>query len=696
MAGLDQLSRRRLGKGTNEGDDLVYADGVATPVELSLAAEESGLQIRYAERPLASLAEADFPCLALGRNGLAATLLGRQGDMLIVGRGGDVTALSLARLSRSFAGVIFHVGAADAAPGALRQAPEAGAQEPASGRSLIRAVLADLLSHRRRLLAELAVATALGNLFLIALPMFSMSVYDRVVPHLAMETLWALSVGIAVILAMDMIVRFIRLKLLDAASLAVSVPLQARLYARVLFARIGATPVTPGMLGSAVRDIEAICQCAVALVVSLAIDLPWFVGLTILLYAISGAVAVTPCIGLAILALVHVFGLSRHGEAAAAASLAGRQMNQAGETLGALETAKATTAERQLLRQWERLADEAAYASHRQRLTNGVIAQASLAVNQSMIVLALIIGVYEIGNSAISIGALTASTLLVGRMIAPMSQLMALFHRLAELGQCGRSVERILNAPQEVAAHADGQARRTPAGLIELRRAGLTYPDEQAPCLSGLTLRIAPGERVAIIGRIGSGKSSLMRLMMRLQDSTEGTISLDGYDIRQYRHRDIRRSFGYMRQDTVLFDDTLRANLCFGLDNVDPSAFERAVTISGVKEFAARHASGYGLRVGPRGERLSGGERQSVALARVLLGNSKVLMLDEPTAAMDITLEAMVVRELAAFAGGRTLVIATHRAPLLALVDRIVWLENGRLVADGAKEDVIGRLKASA
>ena len=204
---------------------------------------------------------------------------------------------------------------------------------------------------------------------------------------------------------------------------------------------------------------------------------------------------------------------------------------------------------------------------------------------------------------------------------------------------------------------------------------------------------IKPGERIGIIGRVGSGKSTLLRLLVRLLEPTEGAIRLDGNDIRQFSPREIRRKFAYMRQDTGLFDDTLRANLLFGLARPDPALVEEALAISGVGAFAGRSPEGFGLRVGPRGERLSGGERQSVGLARAMIGNPMMLLLDEPTASMDNTAERQIITGLQQWLKGRTLIVATHRAAMLDLVDRVILMHEGKIVADGPKEQVLKKLQ---
>lgn len=346
-----------------------------------------------------------------------------------------------------------------------------------------------------------------------------------------------------------------------------------------------------------------------------------------------------------------------------------------------------------MLRRWERLTDATAFAGHLNRLQSSLATIAAMAISQAAVVGTIIVGVYQIGAGAMTIGALTAATLLIGRMMAPMSQLGLYLHRLKQVSGSVAIVENVLSAKLESASDPTSQMRAL-QGLVEFRNVSFTYPGEKNVVLNGINLTIKPGERVGVIGRAGSGKSTLMKLLVRLNEIESGAYLLDGHDARQYAPEHIRRHFAYMRQDSLPFDDTLRNVICFGLDRVDEEAFRVAVTVSGVHEFASRHASGYGMRVGPRGERLSGGERQSVMLARILLGQPPAMLLDEPTSSMDNTMEMRLVGDLRQLIGDRTFVVATHRAALLSLVDRLIWLEQGRIVADGPKADVLKKMAA--
>jgi ATP-binding cassette, subfamily C, bacterial LapB len=274
-----------------------------------------------------------------------------------------------------------------------------------------------------------------------------------------------------------------------------------------------------------------------------------------------------------------------------------------------------------------------------------------------------------------------------------MSGLVALLVRGLQLLRSTEAIGAINAAPVETAGDSGRTAALPFTGSLALGNVSFGYGDAAQKVLRDISFSIEPGERVGLIGRIGCGKSTLLKLLPRQLDPTAGSLLVDGHDIRQYEPALLRRHMALMPQDSVLFDMSLRDNLRFGLTSVSEAAFERAVQVAGVHDFASRHPEGYGMAVGPRGERLSGGERASVALARTLLREPQLLLLDEPTASMDNELERRVVARLQDWLGSRTLILATHRAPLLALVDRVIWLEAGRVIADGPRDAVLQRLK---
>ena len=697
VADVDAIAERWFGR--REAEGMRFDTAVPTPEALADAAGRRGLAVVYEQRPLSKLRPADFPCVMLDREGGSRLLAAPDGEGFVsVLARGEIFRVPLAVLEARHAGTVFFVRPRLDAPSGPEQAqgdiaPGAGAAASVA-RGLFITVLRQMLTGHGRLFALLALASLIGNVLMLAIPVYSMTVYDRVVPHLAFETLWALTVGILIVLAADFAVRLVRHQLVDAMAVKTSVALQARLFSRVLRMPLDKAPRNAALLQLWMRELDGLCQTLPIVLVSAVVDLPFVAVVSVLLFALGGPVALVP---VAVAVVLGAIFLATHaiasGRAREASSLARAQATLVAEVADGLEAVKLAAAEGVMLRRFERVADASAFAGHEARHWAVLGSQATLSLGQLAIVATMLVGVYVIADNAMTIGALSAATLLVGRLMGPVGQFVASLQRLRLLVRSADGLDNVLSAPVEVGG--DMRAGAAIQGRFDLRGVRFVYPEAHAPALDGVSLVIRPGEKVAVIGRVGCGKSTLLRLLVRLCEPTAGSVLLDESDIRQVSPETLRRQVAMMRQDQVLFDDTLRANLCFGLDEVPEEVFDRAVSVSGVREIAARHPSGYAQRIGPRGERLSGGERQMVALARALMTNPRVLILDEPTASLDNTLEARVVRDLNAFVAGRTLVVATHRAQTLALADRIVWIEDGRVIADGPKDEVLRRLNGS-
>ncbi len=547
-------------------------------------------------------------------------------------------------------------------------------------------------------IAYLCLGGLLINLLGMALPLFSMAVFDRVIPHGANETLWALSIGAVLALTLETFLRHGRLKLADAIGHESSHVLQARFVRRLLFARAQRVPQQFGPIMPLVQEMEQSGRLMPQLIASLAVDLPFFIFLMIFIASISGPVVLAPLVATFFLVACHVLAhlMSRRAMRETMGAQ-GRQVQQVMDMVGGVERVRITNSGPGYLSSWEQVSDEAGYSGHVVRYWNGMAAQIAAVIVQVAIVATLVIGTYRIQDASMTIGALSAVILLVNRSLMPVSILAGLAFRAVQNVRALSALVPFLTEPVERAGDQAQPFRTQLRGKIDLHRLSVVYPGEIRPCLREVTLSIAPGERVALVGRAGSGKSSLLRLIARLIEPQDGRILLDERDIGQYDPAWLRAQIGLMLQDTTLFNGTLHENLVTGLPEIDPAYFDQINRLAGVADFASHHPAGYTLPVGPGGQRLSGGERQSVALARALMGAPAVLLLDEPTSAMDNGLEARVIAELRKLEPGRMgIIVATHRLPVLALVDRIIWLDQGRVVADGPKDQILKRLGVSA
>ncbi|MFN0265351.1 ATP-binding cassette domain-containing protein [Tepidamorphus sp. 3E244] len=691
LSGIDKASRQWRDHPSPPGAaaSMVEADP-STPETLAAAVDHLDAKVSYVNARLEDLEPHEFPAIALLNDGSSFLVNRRSAGGYIVDDESGERTISAEALEARQSGTIFFVR-----PRALADTDEVR-DEPFQDVSDGFDVFSDVVRHvwetRRRLFMQLIVASALSYAFLLALPLFTMAVYDRVVPHQAMETMWVLSIGVLLALALDFQLRFVRMKLVDAIGASSYLALQARFFRRVLNAQLVDAPRAPGPVAHQVKEIEQVCNLAPALMAAAVVDVPFFFILMGVLYAIGGYVVLAPLVGVIALGALYTVGHARTGSAIRkSVEISQKQSNQVFETVGALESVKAATAQSHLLRRWERISDEAGYYGHRARLWSGFATQSTLIVVQAVIVMVLIIGVYQIGTGAMSVGALAASSLLVGRMVAPVGSLIGQADRALQLSKSLGGLAQVLSTPQETPGDATRSTAQIRGGLT-LTGVGFSYPQSGRKALEDIHIDIKPGERVGIIGRVGCGKSTLLRLALRLHQPETGSVLIDGQDIRQFPPHLLRRACGFMRQDALLFDDTLYNNICFGLDSVSDADFEFATEISGVAQMAAQLPEGYSTRVGIRGECLSGGERQMVSMARALVTRPNLLLMDEPTAAMDSALELSVIRRLKPALVSKTLILATHRIPALELVDRLIVMERGRIVADGPKQDVLTHL----
>ncbi|MEM6914566.1 MAG: ATP-binding cassette domain-containing protein, partial [Pseudomonadota bacterium] len=424
---------------------------------------------------------------------------------------------------------------------------------------------------------------------------------------------------------------------------------------------------------------------------------PFFLLLLILLNLLGGPVIMAPLLGVVLLLGLHGYAHMRSKSSIEAAAEFNRQQsNQLVETLVGMPSVKASGAAGPLMRSWERIGDDAGYEGHRARTWMNLATSGQLIITQLVVVLTLVIGAFQVSAGLMTVGALAASTLLVGRSLTPLTQTLSHAVRLFHLAPSADVIARLIDLEQEKGGEALSQRRRPLSGSVEFSAVSFTHEGAARPTLNDVSFKVQRGERIALIGRIGSGKSTLLKVMLRMLEAQKGAVLFDSSDARQLAPDHVRKAFAYMAQDSVLFDVSLREAITLGLGTVSDDEFKTAVSLSGVEAFASGLPKGYATPVGPGGSFLSGGERQAVSLARVLAMNPSALLLDEPTASMDNSLEAELITNLKSYIGGRTLIVATHRAALLSLVDRVIWLDKGRVLADGPRDEVLAKINGGA
>lgn len=666
---------------------LPLQDGRLIPALAPRAAERAGLSATLRKVPLLDIELATLPAILLTNDGSACVLV---------------------RRSDHDAQVIL-----PEAPDATRTGPLAELEEAYSGH----AILLEKLQHfsagteserlaqthhwfwgtlKRELptYTEVAVATVLINVFALASPLFFMNVYDRVVPNRAMETLWILALGLALVLVFDLLLKILRGYLIDVAGKKADLALSSALFARVMDLRLDQPRQPVGSLANNLREFESLREFFTSATLASVIDLPFaFIFLAAILW-IGGFWMVLPV--LVSIPLVIGVGLALqpmlrdHIRRSFAATEA--KYSTVIETLAAIEHVKHLNAAAQMQRKWESLVAYVAQESLASRVLSSFAINFTGWVQGLTSIAVLIVGAYLAAEGHLSLGGLIACSIITSRAIAPLTQLAGLLMRYHTATSALSALNKIMEAPIEREPGRTFVSRPRLQGRIDFRGVTFRYPGQQIDALRELSFAIAPGDRVGIIGRMGSGKSTLARLLVGLHHPLSGNVLVDGIDTRQIDPADLRRNVGYMPQNVILFSGTVRQNVTMGAPHADDAAMLRAVQLVGLDEHLNRHPQGFDMPVGERGEALSGGQKQSVALARALLEDPPILLLDEPTASMDIGTEEQFKTRLTPVLAGRTLIVVTHRESMLTLVDKLIVMDNGRAVAAGAKTEVLQAL----
>ncbi|HLD66739.1 MAG TPA: type I secretion system permease/ATPase [Pseudomonas sp.] len=654
---------------------------------LPRAAARAGLQGRLLRRDLATIPALNLPVLLLLKNGRCAVLRrwGPKQQALILpseAEGGEQW-VKLEHLAAEYSGQAFF---------ARPRHDLEEARNPLVPR--IEAWFRDTLKLSRGLYADALLASLLVNLLGLIVPLFVMQTYDRVVPNQATSTLWVLAIGLLLGTLFELLLRVLRANLLDRAGKKTDIVLSATLFERITGMAMKARPASIGGFAQSIHDFQGLREFLTAVTLTSLIDLPFAVLMIGVIGLLGGWLMLIPLLAFPI---TVVFALIIQGRlrdtVQKSLALAAQRQALLIETLGGLETLKACSAESERQHLWEKTHGALTRLDSHARFLSALATNGTLFLQQFAGMATIIAGVYSIIAGNLSVGALVACYMLGSRVLAPLGQVAGLITRYQQARLTMVSTDALMALPQERQAKQRPLERTQLKGALEVRQVSFRYPDQSAPALAAVSLRLAAGERIGIIGRSGSGKSTLARLVMNFYQPDEGQILLDGLDLRQLDVADLRHQIGYVAHDLPLLAGSLRDNLTLGARYVSDARMLEVAELTGVHELARQHPQGFDRPVGERGQLLSGGQRQAVLLARALLLDPPILLLDEPTSAMDNTSEEILRNRLQTWAQGKTLLLITHRTSMLSLVDRLVVLDNGHIVADGPKEAVIDALR---
>lgn len=538
-------------------------------------------------------------------------------------------------------------------------------------------------------------AAFLINLFALAMPLFTMNVYDRVVPNFAIETLWVFAGGITIIILLDYVVRLLRGHFISLVSNRIDLKLSALIMERVLGMRMSQRPASVGAFASNLRSFETVRDFIASATITALIDLPFAILFLLTLIWISWPLVLAPVVGIVIVVIYSYMVQHKMRELSETTFRAAALRNSTlVESLTALETIKAHGAESQMQAKWEKTTAFLARVNSDLKLLSAASINGASVIQQLVNVTVVIAGVYLIHEKMMSMGGLIAATMLAGRAMAPVGQVVGLLLQYEGAKNSLASLEKIMATPSERSDESAFIHRPEILGQIEFKNVHFSYPGRSEEALRGVSFKITPGERVVIIGRVGSGKSTMEKLILGLYAPTKGAVLLDDVDLRQLDPADLRRSLGYVEQDSMLFYGSLRENITIRAPYADDRAVVAAAELAGLTEFVNSHPEGFDMLISERGESVSGGQRQSIAIARAALLDPPILLLDEPTSAMDYPSEAQFKERIGKYAQHKTMIIVTHRPSLMDLASRIIVVDNGMVVADGPKDKVMAALQS--
>lgn len=654
---------------------------------LPRAAARAGLQARVLRRELGAISALNLPVLLLLTDGRSAVLRrwSEDGQALILpseAEGGEQW-VSRQELTDAYSGQ------------ALFARPRHEVEDlrtPLLPR--VNAWFRDTLKQSRWLYSDALLASLLINVLGLMVPLFVMQTYDRVVPNQATSTLWVLVIGLMLGTLFELVLRVVRAHLLDQAGKKTDLILSATLFERITGMSMKARPATIGGFAQSIHDFQGLREFLTAVTLTSVIDLPFVVLMLLVIGLLGGWLVLIPLIAFPVTIAFALFIQVRLRDTVKKSlSLGAIRQALLIETLGGLETLKACSAESERQHQWESTHGALTRLDVHARNLSALATNGTLFIQQLCGMATIVAGVYSIIAGNLSVGALVASYMLGSRVLAPLGQIAGLITRYQQAQLTMHSTDALMALPQERPAGQQTLERTQLHGALEVNQVTFAYAGQNAPALNNVSFTVKPGERIGIIGRSGSGKSTLARLLMGFYEPDEGQILLDNLDLRQLDITDLRQQLGYVAHDLPLLAGSLRDNLTLGARYISDARMLEVAEMTGVSELARQHPQGFERPVGERGMLLSGGQRQTVLLARALLLEPPILILDEPTSHMDNSSEDQLRQRLHGWVQGKTLLLVTHRTSMLSLVDRLVVLDNGKVVADGPKDAVIDALR---
>jgi ATP-binding cassette subfamily C protein LapB len=655
------------------------------------AAKRAGLEAEPIRRRLADIPAMVMPVVLILKQQTTAILLKLDTDARTAtvldpsAQGAPRREVRLAELEAEYSGYCFFVRPAAAAD------PRATSAADMPRKHWFWSTVAKFWANY----SHVAIAAFIVNLLALASPLFVMSVYDRVIPNGAIASLVALSIGLCIAMGFDFLLRLVRSRIIDMTGKKLDVVLAADIFEHVMALKMSQRPTSVGIIANQLRDFDSVKEFFTSGTVVSATDLLFAVVFIAVLFVIGGPLAYIP---LVILPLMIIIGLALQRPLdRAMRRLQGESAARHGvlvESLVGVEAVRAVGGEARMQTAWERSVAATARSGEDVHFWSSLALTAASSAQQLTSFLMIAVGVFLILDGKLSVGALVAANMLAGRVLAPIAGIAAVITRATQTFTSLKAIERLMSLERERPPERTYIARKIATGAITFNNVTFKYPNAAESALEHVSFSIRAGERVGVIGRVGSGKTTVGKLLVGFYEPAEGSILVDGIDIRQYDPADLRAGVGFVLQDTDLFYGKLRDNITIGRPAATDEEVIAAARLSGLESFIAGHPLGYEMPIAEGGRSLSGGQKQAIGLARVLIRHPRILFLDEPTAHFDVRSETEFLERLKELANREmTIIVATHRPSLLGLVDRLLVFDKGRLVADGPRDEVLAKLR---
>ncbi|AMJ96543.1 ABC transporter [Alteromonas stellipolaris] len=664
--------------------------GELSPTGFERAAQRAGLASRCAKRDIAQINAALFPVVLIMEGKQACVLHELNDDVAKVSYPElDTAVISVEReqIATQFTGYIIF-----ARPVSHTEIQSGKVEKSAVGHWLWSSVKSAYDLYRDVLLASVFI-----SLLSIALPLFVMNVYDRVVPNAAMETLWALAIGVLLVLAADFLLRVLRQYFVELAASRLDVTMSAKIMEKVLSIDLTNKPAKSGAFINSLQSFESIRHFFGSLTLVALVDLP-FGLLFIFIIAMIDIYLIIPILLGTVILFLYALKAQRVMRSLSEESMeiSAKKSSLITESVTALEDLKAFGYQSRTQSAWEKQTIFLAKVNAKLRLVSMSVNNSALWIQQSVGVVIILTGVYLIIEGEITQGGLIAAYLLSSRAMGPVSQAAALLAQYHQAETAKNALDDIMSLPSEGGGNKQVKDANQLSGNIDVKQLCFRYPNENVLALKDINFSIKQGEHVAILGKNGCGKSTLNRLLMGFYKPESGQVLLDEIDMQQYDPVLLRQNIGYVPQDVNLFSGSLKENILPAHRRGDDERLWEIIKQCGLAKVVNSHGDGFEQQVGEGGKQLSGGQRQSVSLARALIYNPAIFIMDEPTSAMDSANEAMLKETIREAIKGKTFILNTHRTTLLDLVDRVIVIENGKVIADGRKEDVLPQFKSVA